>query len=88
MWRSEFTHPLLSRLSASVDYYDIKITGAVGTFPLAEAVARCYNVNGSSNPTYDVNNQYCGFLGRRNINGNLQDARVETLVLRHVRPAR
>jgi len=81
VWRSEFSHPLLSRLSASVDYYDIKITGAVGTFPLAEAVARCYNVNGSSNPTYDVNNQYCTFLGRRNINGNLQDARVETLNL-------
>jgi outer membrane receptor protein involved in Fe transport len=53
----------------------------VGTFPLSEAVARCYNVNGTSNPAYDVNNIYCTFLGPRNINGNLQNARVETLNL-------
>jgi outer membrane receptor protein involved in Fe transport len=81
VWRSQFDHPLVSRLSASVDYYDVKITGAVGTFPLAEAVARCYNVNGTSNPGYDIANIYCALLGRRNINGNLQDARVETLNL-------
>jgi outer membrane receptor protein involved in Fe transport len=81
VWRSNFAHPLLSRLSASVDYYDVKISGAVGTFPLSEAVARCFNVNGTANPTYDINNLYCGFLGQRNVNGNLQNARVETLNL-------
>ena len=81
VWRSQLDMPLLARLSASVDYYDIKVTGAVGTFPLGEAVARCFNTNGTSNPSYAANNLYCTLLGRRNINGNLEEAQVATLNL-------
>ena len=35
-WQSQFTNPWLSRLSASIDYYDITIEQVVGTVGVAD----------------------------------------------------
>lgn len=63
-WQSQFASPWLSRLSASIDYYDIAIEQVVGTVSTTEQLRRCYNQNGTSNPTYDPNNVFCRLFSR------------------------
>jgi outer membrane receptor protein involved in Fe transport len=63
--QSPFTTPLLERISASIDWYSIEVTGAVGNLPIIQTIENCFNLNGT-NPTYDVNNYYCQVMGKRN----------------------
>ena len=63
-WQSPFSNPWLSRLSGSIDYYDITIEQVVGTVATTEQLRRCYNQNGDSNPTYDPGNLFCQLFGR------------------------
>lgn len=63
-WQSPFSSPWLSRLSGSIDYYDITIEQVVGTVATTEQLRRCFNENGTSNPTYDPNNFFCQLFGR------------------------
>jgi iron complex outermembrane receptor protein len=57
--RSPFDAPLLSRLTASVDYYHIKIKDAIGSLGVPVSLSRCFNGDGVSNPNYDPANIYC-----------------------------
>ena len=59
-----------SGLSASVDYYNIKIDEVISVVPGLSALSKCYNLDGS-NPTYDVTNSFCQLL-QRDSNGLLQ----------------
>ncbi len=52
-----------SDLGASVDYYHIKIKGAVAGVTLNSIVQNCFNVNGS-NPSYSESNFYCQQITR------------------------
>jgi len=62
---SPFSSPVLSGLRLSVDYFDIKITEAIGELPLDAAFARCFNIDAArSNPEYDPNNVNCTFFPR------------------------
>ena len=63
--QSPFTSPLLERISTSIDWYSIEVTGAVGNLPIIQTIENCFNLNGG-NPTYDVNNYYCQVMGKRN----------------------
>ena len=47
----------------SVDYYHIKIDGAIGNVGLDAILSRCYNLNGA-NPTYSQSNFYCQQIQR------------------------
>ncbi len=49
----KFGTPLLSNFSASIDYYRIKLAGAVGTISANAILPKCYNGDGS-NPGYDA----------------------------------
>jgi iron complex outermembrane receptor protein len=60
---SPLQEPLLRNIQLSVDYYDIKIKGAVGTLGIAQSLQNCFNVGGA-NPTFDVNNYYCQLITR------------------------
>ncbi|MBU3076262.1 TonB-dependent receptor domain-containing protein [Sphingomonas quercus] len=62
---SPFSSPLFRRMSLSVDWYKIKVKGAIGPLSISQAFQFCFNADGS-NPTYDPNNYYCGLVGRRN----------------------
>jgi iron complex outermembrane recepter protein len=64
VWQSPFGNPWLSNLSASVDYYKIEIEDVVGTVSVTEQLRRCYNVDGTSNPSYDPNNSFCQLFQR------------------------
>jgi outer membrane receptor protein involved in Fe transport len=63
-WQSTFANPWLSGLSASVDYYDISIENVVGTVAVTEQFRRCFNFDGTSNPSYDQNNFFCSLFQR------------------------
>ncbi|HEY7888852.1 MAG TPA: TonB-dependent receptor [Steroidobacteraceae bacterium] len=58
-----FDAPLARDLGASVDYYHIKIKGAVAGATLNSIVQNCFNVGGS-NPSYSDSNFYCQQITR------------------------
>jgi iron complex outermembrane receptor protein len=58
-----FRSPLFSGLSASVDFYNIKIKDAMGIIPGDLVVRACYNTSGE-NPTYSNSNFYCQLISR------------------------
>lgn len=67
----------LGGLSASIDYYDIKIDKVISVVTTNNQVNNCYNVDRVSNPTYDPKNRYClGVI--RGADGNLVDVRVQS----------
>jgi outer membrane receptor protein involved in Fe transport len=63
IWNSGSSHPMLSQLSLSVDYYNISITDVISTVPGITALSKCYNLDGS-NPSYSNTNQFCALLTR------------------------
>ncbi len=67
----KFGTPLLSNFSASIDYYRIKLAGAVGTISTNAILPKCYNGDGS-NPGYDASNVFCSFI-QRDPNGALNN---------------
>jgi outer membrane receptor protein involved in Fe transport len=69
-WTSHSDSAWLSGLSASVDYYNIKIDEVISVVPGLSALSKCYNLDGS-NPGYDVSNSFCQLL-QRDSNGLLQ----------------
>ena len=75
----KFDAPILDRVSASVDYYHIKIQDAVGTIGAATSLTYCYNnPKGSpSNPTFAANNLFCQLIVRDPASGNVVKA-IET----------
>ncbi|MEW5688135.1 MAG: TonB-dependent receptor [Pseudomonadota bacterium] len=80
VWQSRFEHPLVRRLSASLDWYDIKVKDAVGVITASVGLTRCFNGDGQSNPTYDPTNYFCQ-LTSRNSNGGIETQSQPTLNL-------
>lgn len=70
VWRPSSPAPLLSGLSGSIDYFDIKIADAIGVLPVAQTLASCFNYDGS-NPSYSPENFYCGLVERAPGTGSL-----------------
>lgn len=66
--RTPSDNPWISRLRASVDYYNIKVSGAIGTESEDTVGRLCFS--SEYNPTYDVNNEACQRMARRPDNGN------------------
>lgn len=69
VFRPSWNLPLNSRVSLSIDYYNIKIEGAVAALTPAESYQLCFNANGASNPTYSASNPYCTPIVRDPISG-------------------
>jgi len=67
--RPRFENPLLSRISASVDYYEIKLKDAIGLITNPVAAAQCFN--SSINPTLSNSDYYCQLLQRDPTNGQI-----------------
>lgn len=63
VYQSAFASPWLSGISASIDYYSIKITDAIGSIEATDSLQGCFNVTGE-NPTFDINNGYCQLFRR------------------------
>ncbi|PIB96747.1 TonB-dependent receptor domain-containing protein [Caulobacter sp. X] len=74
VWTPRIDHPLLERLSLSVDYYSIDIKNAIGTIDAATALDKCYSAEG--NPTGSTSNYYCSLFKR-----NSETGEIDTLTL-------
>lgn len=68
-----FEAPILERLSASVDYYHMKILDAVGTINAATAISYCFNnpQGSASNPTFAASNLFCSLIRRDPATGEI-----------------
>lgn len=75
-----FATPWLSNLSLSVDFYDIRVKGAIGVVSSLLSVQKCFNVDGS-NPGYDPSNQFCGNITRDPATGRIVNVLQPTLNL-------
>jgi outer membrane receptor protein involved in Fe transport len=60
---SPFKGPVLSHITASIDYYSIKINNAIGTLSLQTSLNRCFSA--ATNPTFSPTNFYCQQLPRQ-----------------------
>ncbi|MDR2216325.1 MAG: TonB-dependent receptor, partial [Nevskiaceae bacterium] len=67
--RSPFENPAASGMSLTVDWYDITLDNAISPLPGTTVYENCFNVDGQSNPSYDVNNEYCQMIFRDPITG-------------------
>ena len=66
--RSPFSSPAISHMTATLDYYNITIDGAITPLTSQIVYSQCLNSNGISNPNYDINNADCQLI-RRNTTG-------------------
>jgi len=73
--------PGSGRLNLSVDYYNITINGAIGYIGANLSYQLCFNADGKSNPTYDINNIYCQTIGRQQEPGTGSPSGVFSLYL-------
>ncbi len=56
----------LPGLTASIDFYNIEIKDAIGTFDGFTIYSKCFNADGVSNPSYSINdpNGFCSLIRR------------------------
>jgi iron complex outermembrane recepter protein len=60
----------LSRLTATIDAYRIKISDTISPQSSIATYNNCFNFDGKSNPTYDVTNPNCQLIQRNPITGD------------------
>jgi outer membrane receptor protein involved in Fe transport len=77
VWSPEFE---VVNFQASLDVYDIEVTGAISSIPVEVLLNKCYNVDGS-NPTYDPNNFFCAQHTRDPNTGEIENIRLPNLNL-------
>jgi len=62
-WQSQAQSEWAQDLSISVDYYNYEIEEVISSLSVTSIIGRCFNDLGS-NPTYDLNNQFCQLFTR------------------------
>jgi iron complex outermembrane receptor protein len=69
--RSPFEHPAASGITAAIDWYSIRIADAIASLPSTTVYENCFNVNGTSNPTYSINDPggFCAQIRRDGFTG-------------------
>jgi outer membrane receptor protein involved in Fe transport len=63
--RSPLQSPWFNRLRVSIDYYNIKVTDAIGAQSVDIAQRQCFDPG--FNPTYDPNSPLCAGIGRNTV---------------------
>jgi len=57
-------------LNLTIDYYNIKLTDAISPVSVQTVYNNCFNWDGQTNPTYDVNHPSCQRIRRNAISGD------------------
>ena len=60
----------IENLTITADYYDIEITDTISPISSSAVYNDCFNSNGSSNPSYDVNYAPCQLITRNAVSGD------------------
>jgi outer membrane receptor protein involved in Fe transport len=71
VFKSPFEVAALSNLTTSIDWYDIQVKDAISPLLSTTVYEYCFNANGSTNPTYSVNDPggYCKLIFRDPVTG-------------------
>lgn len=64
----------LSTMNVALDWYEIDITGTIGSLSLNQVAQGCYNANGTTNATYSLTNSYCQAITRNTATGQISTA--------------
>ena len=72
VYQPSFSNPMFSRISASLDYWNIQIDDVIGAVTVDRQLRGCFNVTGE-NPNFDPNNKYCQFFRRDPLSGNIDN---------------
>ena len=69
---SPFSHPLASRISGTVDWYEARVTDPIEVQSTAQVMNSCFNINGL-NPTYSLDDPsgYCKLIERDTSTGSV-----------------
>jgi outer membrane receptor protein involved in Fe transport len=68
---SPWHSPAVDHLTASIDYYDIRIDHAIGVLTSQTIYRECFNATGD-NPTYSATNFFCQLIRRSPFDGSPQ----------------
>jgi len=75
--KSPIQSGLLSRLTASVDWYDIRIADAIIPLTSQTLYEQCFNADGKSNPTLTLTGSpFCSYINREVGTGGNRNARA------------
>ncbi len=69
VFRPTWNLPLDTRVSLSMDYYNINLKGTISYLTPVQTYQLCFNANGASNPTYSATSPYCAAIVRAPGNG-------------------
>ena len=76
-----------SNLSATLDYWSIELEDVIASVAAEDIVQRCFNRD-NANPTFDINNSWCGLFARDASNGgviDLSQLQTEPVIHQHQR---
>jgi len=65
-----FSHDWLDDLTLTMDFYHIELADTIAPISVQTVYNNCFNYNGTSNPTYDVNNIFCQKIARNPVTGD------------------
>lgn len=65
-----FNHDWLNNITLIADFYHIELSDTIQPLSVQTVYNNCFNYNGTSNPTYDVNNPWCQMIRRNPVTGD------------------
>jgi outer membrane receptor for ferrienterochelin and colicin len=69
-----FTEPFgWEKMTFTVDGYRIKVTDQISPISSTTVYNNCFNFDGASNPTYDINNPFCKLIRRNPVTGDREE---------------
>ena len=66
-----FNGTIVENMTLSLDFYSIEIEGAISPLAASTVYDNCFNGFGT-NPTYDINNEFCQRITRNEVTGDRQ----------------
>lgn len=73
VFQPTFAGEAFRHMTLSVDYYNIRIAGAISSIDVPTSLAKCFNSDGS-NPNYDATNIYCQNIVRNTSTGQISNS--------------
>ena len=74
VWTSRASHPLLSGMQVSVDWYRIEMEDAIQEIYPEDYIPLCFDPR--TNPRFEASNRWCGFFGRNDVSGEIEDFEI------------
>jgi len=74
VWTSRASHPLLSGMQVSVDWYRIEMEDAIQEIYPEDYIPLCFDPR--TNPRFEASNRWCSFFGRNDVSGEIEDFEI------------